>query len=143
MGKSETLFLYQITQPVNKFHTFTNTTEPFLVTSSAASYPFICILWSPKVQYHLHNSPPFFLILNHTNPIHALPFYIFKIHFNIILLYSPSLSRGLRLQISPPNSSMHLSFPHMYHMPRPFIVLLLVHYAIFCSILYIALLGSK
>jgi hypothetical protein len=99
MNKSEIHFLYQITQPVKKFHTFTNSTELCLCSeaeSSEASYKFICILWSPKVKYRLHNSPSFFLILNHTNSVHVLPSYTFNIHFNIILPYSPSLSRGLR-----------------------------------------------
>jgi hypothetical protein len=42
---------------------------------------FFGILWKPKV----HESPPFLNILSHIHPVHALPSYFFKIHFNIIL----------------------------------------------------------
>jgi hypothetical protein len=47
--------------------------------SSAAS-----TLWNPKVNYCAHKSPQLVPILSHINPVHNIPFYISKIHFNIV-----------------------------------------------------------
>ena len=43
------------------------------------------ILRNPKVHYRIYNSPPPVSLLSQINPVHASLFYLFKIHFNIIV----------------------------------------------------------
>jgi hypothetical protein len=49
------------------------------------------IHWKPKVHYRVHKNPALVSIKNKMAPVHTLPFWLFKIHF-IILLSAPRTS---------------------------------------------------
>jgi hypothetical protein len=53
------------------------------------------ILWNPKVHYRVHKSLPLILILSHINPIHTIPCYLSKIHFNIVTHSRVGLPSGV------------------------------------------------
>jgi hypothetical protein len=76
-------------------------------------------LWNPKVQYHVHKSPPLVPILSKINPIHTIPSYPLRsvsILFNHLYL---GLHSGLFPSGFPINILYACSFP-------PFVVSLTI-----------------
>jgi len=66
------------------------------------------ILWKLKAHYHVHHSPTSVPILSQIIPVHALPSYFLKVHFNIIIPYS-KCSPSFRF---PYENLVHIYFHH-------------------------------
>ena len=53
----------------------------------SASQENLCVLWNPKVHFHIHKCPPPVPVLRQINPVHAppsSPSHFLKVHFKYI-----------------------------------------------------------
>ena len=71
--------------------------SPWEASGSLRSQEINQILWSQEVYCRFHKSPPLVPVFSQMNPLHALPSYLFKTHFNII---HPSTTGSLNLCLS-------------------------------------------
>jgi hypothetical protein len=106
---------------LQKYRIITHGAEPpWEVINCAATQELPSVLWNPKVHYRRHKSPPLVPILSQIDPIHTIPAYRSKIHFNIVhppTSWSSQWSRSLRLShqypicIPPLPPSCYMPFP--------------------------------
>ena len=84
----------------------------------SASQEIPCILWNPKVRYHIHMCPPHVPILSQFHPDHTPIINFLKIHLNIILQLCLSLPSGL-IPFSHQNPVFASPLPHKGYRPHP------------------------
>jgi hypothetical protein len=69
------------TEPTNSLEI----TPVWEAASRSTTQEFPNVLWNPKIHYRAHKSPRLVPSPSHINPVYIIPFYVIKIHFNIIL----------------------------------------------------------
>ena len=86
--------------------------------SYSTSNKILCIFWTSKIHYRVHNSLPLDPTLSQINPVNALP-----THIRDILIISYYLGLGFPSGLLPsgfPTKTLCIFvLPHTCHMPRP------------------------
>jgi hypothetical protein len=65
-------------------HSLMELSPSWEAANCAATQELPSVLWNPKVHYRVHKSPLLVPILSQIDPIHIIPSFSFKIHFNIV-----------------------------------------------------------
>jgi hypothetical protein len=74
----------------------------------------------PEGSIPCSQSPPLIPILSHINPIHSMPSYLSKIHFNTVHPPTSWFSQwSLSFSLSPQYPICMPLLPHSCYMPRP------------------------
>jgi hypothetical protein len=81
---------------------------------------FPAILRNPKVHHCVHKSPPLVPILSQFDPVHTIPSYLCKIHFNIVHPRLGLPSGRFPSGFPTNNLCAFLVFPHLCYMPCPY-----------------------
>jgi hypothetical protein len=99
--------------------------------SASQDMPHILYNYNIRFHYHVHTNAPQDPILSHVNPISTLIFYIFGIHYSIIVVYTCShLPSGLLFSGLPTRTLYAFLFsPHMPCTPciSPLFIILILH----------------
>jgi hypothetical protein len=66
---------------------------------------------SAKIHYSVHKSLPLLPVLRWVNPVHTIPSYFYKIHFNTSLPTMPESSSGLLPSALPTKTLHEFLFP--------------------------------
>jgi hypothetical protein len=87
--------------------------------TSSVGQEILHILWNTRVHSRVHKIPQFVTILFLIKPFHAILYYLFKVHFNIILSIRLCLQIGpFSLRFLTSELCMHFfSFPCVQHDP--------------------------
>jgi hypothetical protein len=73
-------------KPYSLTHSLMELSPSWEAANCAATRELPSILWNPEVHYRVHKSLPPVPILSQIDPIHTIPSYLSKIHFNIVLI---------------------------------------------------------
>ena len=84
-GKVSILFTYLLTH-------FMAQSPTWEANRFSASQEIPCILWNPKIHYHIHKYPPPVPILSQLDPVYTPKSHFLKIYLNIILQSTRSIS---------------------------------------------------
>jgi hypothetical protein len=87
------------------------TSPSWEAANCAATQELPRILRSPKVHHRIHKSTPLVPILSQVDPVHTIPSYLSKIHFNIV--------RPPRSYVSLPSGLFSSGFPTNIIPPSP------------------------